>query len=384
MKIPLAWLQVSHEKIRFLIALSGIAFADILMFMQLGFLDALFKSSVKLHENLNADIVLISSQTESIVFIESFPRRRLYEIAGLEGIQSVSEMYLGLTKWKNPETGKTRSIFLTAFNPSAKIINLPGVEENLTNLKTEDTVIFDRLSRKEFGNIQADLNQSKTIQTEVSKHKVEVVGLFSLGSSFGADGNIISSDTNFFRILPRKNPEFIDIGLIQLEDQSQLQLTLKFLRQYLKEGDVKILSKEEFIAHEKNYWQNRTPIGFIFLIGTTMGFIVGVVIVYQILYSDVAEHLPEYATLKAMGYTHKTLLIVVLQQGIILACLGFIPGFGFSSLLYFYASSATRLPVIMTTQKVIQMFIITLIMCSISGFIAIRKLKSADPADIFN
>jgi putative ABC transport system permease protein len=147
-------------------------------------------------------------------------------------------------------------------------------------------------------------------------------------------------------------------------------------------GDVKVLSKAEFLAHEKRYWQTRTAIGFIFSLGTLMGFIVGIVIVYQILYTDVADHLPEYATLKAMGYRDIYLLGVIFQEAIILACIGFLPGLALSGLLYYNAAKATRLPIVMTVARAIMVLILTVIMCGVSGAIAVGKLRSADPADI--
>ncbi len=147
--------------------------------------------------------------------------------------------------------------------------------------------------------------------------------------------------------------------------------------------DVTIASKEEFIDFERKYWEESTAIGFIFTLGATMGFIVGIVIVYQILYTDVNDHLPEYATLKAMGYKDGYFLGVVFQEALILAILGYLPGLGISVVLYNLARTATTLPMYMTLTKVITVFAMTTIMCSVSGAIAVRKLQAADPADIF-
>jgi len=141
------------------------------------------------------------------------------------------------------------------------------------------------------------------------------------------------------------------------------------------------LSKNLLI--ERNYWANNTAIGFIFSLGTAMGFIVGTVIVYQILYSEVTDNLSEYATLKAIGYSQNYLLTVILQEAFMLAVLGYIPGFTCSVIMYNVARDATLLPIIMSFSKAFTVIMLTLLMCSISGMIAIRKLDSADPADIF-
>jgi putative ABC transport system permease protein len=114
-----------------------------------------------------------------------------------------------------------------------------------------------------------------------------------------------------------------------------------------------------------------------------VGFIVGIVIVYQILYTDVANHLPEYATLKAMGYSDRYLLGVLLQESLLLAILGYIPGFLISLGLYQLAFAATMLPIGMKVERAVFVLVMTFAMCSFSGVIAIQKLRSADPADVF-
>ncbi len=382
MKIPLAWLQLSREKMRLFVALAGIGFADILMFMQLGFRDALFESAVTLHNNLQGEIFLISPQSTSTIAMKSFPRRRLYQTLGFEGVKSVSPVYMDFALWKNPQTRGTRGILVLGFNPADSIVNLPGVTSNLEKIKISDVVLFDDTSRPEFGPIPQEFNQGKDVTTEVGGRRVRVGGLFTLGASFGADGNIVTSDLNFLRLFPRRDDGLIDIGIIQLKPGADRETVLKNLKQDLPK-DVRVLTKQQFIDFEKNYWQTSTAIGFIFTLGTSMGFIVGTVIVYQILYTDVSDHLPEYATLKAMGYKNSYLLIVVFQEAVILAILGYFPGFFLASGLYSLTKTATNLPMAMTLARAVTVLIMTMIMCCISGAIAVRKLQAADPADIF-
>ena len=383
MKIPLSWLQLTHEKIRFVVALAGISFADILMFMQLGFQEALFNSAVRLHKSLHGDIFIISSQTDSIAFPTSFSNRRLYEVLGVNGVKSVSPVYMDFASWKNPVQRNNRRIFVIGINPKDKIFDLPNVGENQDKLKQQDVILFDRLSRVDFGPIAQEFERGKTIVTEVSGRRIKVGELFSLGTSFGADGNILTSDVNFFRLFPSREKGLIEIGVIQLEPKVNIDLVFKKIRKKLSGGDVNVFDKEGLIKHEINYWYARTAIGFVFTLGTIMGFIVGTVIVYQILYTDVADHLPEYATLKALGYTDFYLLTVVFQEAIILACIGYIPGASLAMVLYFNAARATGLPIAMTVSKAITVLILTAVMCCIAGGISVGKLRSADPADIF-
>lgn len=381
-KIPLAWLQLKREKTRLAVALAGIAFADILMFMQLGFRDSLYYSNVRFHTSLQGDIVLINNQSNALLSMKTFSQRRLYKALDLPGVQTVHPIYVDYTAWKNPVTGRPRNLLVIGMNPEINIFNLAGVQENLDKLKLPDVVLYDRSSRQEYGPIAADFQQGKTVIAEVNRRKIKVGGLFTLGASFGADGNLITSDVNFLRIFPQHQRGLINIGLVRLKPGADATAVTQSLRNYLSK-DIKVFTKQEFIDYERNYWASSTAIGFIFTLGTIMGFIVGTVIVYQILYTEVADHLAEYATLKAIGYTHNYLLFVILQEALILAFLGYVPGFAVTMFLYDSARNATLLPVFMSSERAIMVLILTLIMCFASGTIAVRKLQSADPADIF-
>jgi putative ABC transport system permease protein len=382
MKIPLSWLQLTHEKIRLLVALAGISFADMLMFMQLGFQDALYESSVTLHKSLDGDIFLMSPQSDALGLTKTFSERRLYEAQAIDGVASVGSIYLNFAIWKNPVKRNTRNILAVGFNPAENLFNLPGVKQNLDQIKLQDVVLFDDKSREEFGPIPQDFRAGKNVTTEASSRRVKIGGLFALGTSFAADGNIITSDINFLRIFSDRKKGLIDIGIIRLEPGVAPDQVIQDLKKKLP-NDVTVFSREDFIEHEKNYWRTGTSIGFIFTLGTLMGFIVGIVIVYQILYTDVADHLPEYATLKAMGYKDTYFIVVIFQEAIILAILGYIPGFAIATFLYSLTAGATQLPIAMTLSRAITVLILTMIMCCLSGVIAVRKLRAADPADIF-
>lgn len=383
-KIPLAWLQLSREKARMAVAIAGIAFADVLMFLQLGIREALFDGAVQFHNSLEGEIVLISAKYKALISLDQFSQRRLYQALGFTGVKSVSPIYLDSIPWKNPDNQETWRIFAIGFNPDEKVVNLPGVNENLNYLREPDTVLFDRGARKEFGTIVEQFETNKKITTELNNRQINVVGLFRLGTSFGVNGNIITSDVNFLRLFgtQRRQQGLIDFGLIKLEDDADVNWVIANLKANLP-NDVKVLSKQEFMAQEKSFWNTSTPVGFTFTLGAIIGFVVGAVIVYQILYSDVSDHLPEYATLKAIGFKNNYLLVVVFQEALILAAIGFIPGFAISQGLYLMTRQATLLPIIMTVDRAIFIFILTTLMCSISALIAMQKLQSADPADVF-
>ncbi len=381
-RTPLGWLQLSHEKGRFLVALSGIAFADVLMFMQLGFQTALFDSNTRLHYSMQGDIFLVSPQARNLANMNSFTRRRMFQAMDVPGVKSAEPMYVNFLDWKNPQTGKKTTVLVMGFNPDKPALDLVEVNQQLNKIKLPDTVLFDSASRGDYLEVLPKLTAGNSVTTEINRRTITIDGLFKVGASFIADGSLVTSDQNFLRLFPQREPGSVSLGLVQLQPGYDPKLIADQLRSHLG-NDVRVLTKEEFIAFEKKYWQENTAIGFIFSLGTAMGFMVGVIIVYQVLSTDVNAHMKEYATFKAMGYRNFFLLSVVFEEAIILAVLGFIPGVSVSFGLYAMTRNATNLPVIMTLARAIQVQILTLIMCMISGAVATRKVQSADPADMF-
>jgi len=381
-KTPLAWRQLLKERTRLLVAVAGITFADMLIFIQMGFEGALFDAAIKPHRSLQADLVLINPQFQTLFSVKSFSRERLYQALSYDGVQSVNSLYIGTGQWRNPETRLERAILVWGIDPAKSAFIIPEIQQNLDPIKQLNQVLFDQAGRPEYGAVGEIFQKTGNFETELNNKAVSVKGIFSNGASFAADGNVITSDSTFLRIFPERKPDRIEVGLITLKPDANPEVVQKQLIAGLP-NDVKVLTPEEFAQIEKDYWANGTGIGFIFGLGVGVGFIVGIVIVYQILYSDVSDHLPEYATLKAMGYTDRYLLVVLLQEALFLAVLGFIPAFVFSFGLYQLTYTATMLPIFMKVDRAINVFILTVIMCSVSGAIAMRKLRAADPADIF-
>jgi putative ABC transport system permease protein len=383
-----SWLQLKYQKIRFLIALSGVIFAVVIVFMQLGIRDALFDSAVHFHKGLQGDCFIISPRSTSLIAMESFSQRRLAQALAFEEVEFVNPIYLDFAQWKNPESRKYwRNIFIIGFDLRYNSFNLPGIAANIDQLEITDNILFDRTSRVEFGAIAKQFEQQDSVITELGSNsganrQIKVVGLFELGTSFGSDGNIITSDVNFLRILNTRKKGLIDVGLIKLKAGIEPEVFKTKLQAYLPQ-DVRVFTKQEFIDFEKHYWQSSTAIGFIFNLGVALGLIVGIVVVYQILYTNVSEHLQEYATLKAIGYSHQYLLNLVFQQALFIGILGYIPGILITIIQYQFAKQATLLPIEMTWQRALFVLIATIIMCLISGVSAMNKLKYANPADIF-
>jgi putative ABC transport system permease protein len=381
-RTPLGWLQLSHEKGRLLVALAGIAFADVLMFMQLGFQSSLYDSNTRVQRSMLADIVLISPKALNLQNMSTFSRRRLLQANDAPGVQTSTALYIGSITWRNPQTRLSATVQVLGFAPDEPAFNLPEVNQQLDKLKLPDTVLFDRGARGKYADAIAQVNQGKKVTTEVDRRTLTISGLFGLGASFGADANLMVSDQTFLRLFPRRDAASVSIGLIRVKPGYDPQQVAAALTSHLPD-DVRVLTNQEYTQFEENYWKSASPVGFVFGLGTAMAFVVGVVIVYQVLSTDVNAHLKEYATFKAMGYGNSYLLGVVFEEAIILAFLGFIPGVILPLGLYAFAAKATALPIYMTVSRAVLVLCLTVAMCALSGAIATRKLQSADPADMF-
>ncbi len=380
--IFLGWALLRRERIRFLVAILGVSFAVALILMQIGFREAMFDSGVRLHRHWVYDLVLVSPETVSVIGSKSFTSRRLYQALAAAGVASVHTVYLQHGLWKDISTGDTRDLFVVGFDPARSVFDLPEVEDQLNTLKLEDFVLFDSRARPEFGPVADRLAAQGEHLVEINGHKAVVRGLFPLGPSFGINGTVIAGVDNFLRIFPGRSRGAIDIGLIRLFDGADAEAVKNLLNSYLQK-DVKVLDRDEFIRKEVDYWASNTPIGYVFGFGILIGVVVGSIIVYQILFANVADHLAEYATLKAMGYSHLFLGSVVVQQALILAVVGFVPGYLLSLYLYQVASDALMIELAMNMQRALLVLAVTIGMCVFSALLAQRKLIAADPAAMY-
>ncbi|HEY9698399.1 MAG TPA: ABC transporter permease DevC [Trichocoleus sp.] len=383
-RTPLAWFNLTYERRRLLTAIAGVSFAVLLMFIFRGFENALYDSQVQLVKQFNGEIVMVNRVKYNMFVPEQFARRRLYQAEAFDGVTAAYPLYTTTANWKDPITKKVRPLRVLAFNPNDPVLPLPGILQHRSALTLPWTALIDDKSRSEVGPTQAG------IETELAEKRVKLVGTFSLGTDFAAgNGNVIMSDQNFLRYFANLGPDedsrtlnTVDIGLLRVAPDADPARIVKVLRERLPQ-DVSIWTKDEFVEQELNYWRKNTNIGFVFSLLTTMSFMVGIILVYQILYTDVADHWTEYATLKAIGYSNRYLFGVILQEAALLAFLGFVPAFFLSLGLYHLTANATGLLMQMTVSRVVNLLIATFLMCIISGAIAVRRVQAADPAEVF-
>lgn len=204
-RTPLGLLQLKHDRMRLLTAIAGITFADMLIFMQLGFADALYKSNTQYPRALEADLVIISPQAKNFGQLRTFPRRRLYQAQDVPGVASADGLYLNSVQWRNPETRKKTSMLLIGQNPARPAFDLPEVNQQLAATRLPDTVLFDQASRGDYQEMIAQVKRGEPATTEIGLRTVKVAGLFEVGASFADDGALITSDQNFLRLFPKRD-----------------------------------------------------------------------------------------------------------------------------------------------------------------------------------
>lgn len=375
-------MQISRERMRLIVAVLGIAFAGILIFMQMGILESMFDSCITPHRLLDADLIMMNPKHQILITARNFSRHHLYRALGNPNVRSVAGLMVATLSFQNPIERTQRAIMVFGVNPAASTFKLNEVRHNLDRLKQLKTVLFDSATRPEFGPIANIFRQKGTVTAELNYRRVKVAGLYPIGASFAADGTIITSDTTFSVLNPHHNPAQIELGLIKARSGANIEALKRTLQTSLGPA-VRLCTLGEFCELEKSYWANNTGIGFIFGLGVAVGWVVGVVVVYQILHADVSDHLPEYATLKAIGYSDFFLLKIILTESAILAVCGYVPALAAATGLYELTRESTFLPLAMTWDRAAFVFAMTLIMCAVSAVLASRKLRRADPAEIF-
>jgi putative ABC transport system permease protein len=380
-RLPLALLQLTHSRVRLGIAILGVGFAALLVLLQLGLQASLEENATLVEDRLDGDLFVVSKYSRSLQMSQPFSRRLLIRARDFDVVQSVGTLDVGMANWRNPWTGVKRAILVLGLSPDLPVLDIPEVHEQLGQLRSEQQILFDRSSRKEFGPVSEALASGSKVRADLDGRKADVTGLFSMGASFAADGTVIAGESAFRRLVTGRAPGATDVGVIKLRagvSHSEFQRQMK---EYLS-PNLQVFTREELTDWERTYWESGS-VGFIFQQGVIIGFIIGVAIVYQILYTDIANHLPEYATLKAIGYSDRYLLGVVFQEAFLLSVLGYIPGLLASALLYFVTEKVTAMSLQMTSERALGVFALTLVMCFVSGGLAVRKLRSADPAEVF-
>jgi putative ABC transport system permease protein len=395
---PLAWSNLTHDPKRLAASVAGVGFAVVLIFTELGFLNALLDSTVAPLELLRAKdsrptLLVVHRDKETLVDSRRFARRWLVSAGAVMGVASANSVYFesAVSDLHNPQSNVSRKIRVMASDSEDLLAMLAESSIAAARLSSPGTALFDIRSKSAFGfdTLMGGLRTASAPEVWLARKPVRLVGTFDVGTDFVNDGNLLVAIRSFDLLFPHRRPFELDepttdIGVIRLDTTADAAVVRSVLEQTLGDaGRLRILTLDELIAREQSFWRIHTPIGPIFGLGVVLGFVVGVVICYQVLSSDIRNHMAEYATLKAIGYTNPFLVKVVCQQALWLALLGFVPGALFSRLIYTILRDQTGLPMRMATATVGLVLALTLAMCLSAAYFAIRKLFEADPAELF-
>jgi putative ABC transport system permease protein len=403
--LSLAWSNLAHKRGRTAIAAGGVAFAVILIFVELGLLGGVGRTATMLYDNLNFDLLLASSEYLDLSRPGEIPRARLAQARTASGVEEVIPLSFGVGGWRLPSRpglfgrspgGGIMSINILAVPPGqlerAFRVGPDGVFPSTEEARARgallarlDSFLFDRRSKPEFGDYRElmaiDPAGSGGERIRLNGKQAVVVGYFDLGTGFSWNGMLMASEETFARFTMRPNDE-VNFGLVQLRPGVDREAVRGELRAVLP-ADVRVFTREEMNEQERRYWLRVTSVGQFLLVAVILAVVVGVIFVYQMMATDIRNMLPEYATVKALGYQPRYLTAVVLWQAMFLALLGYIPGFVTAIALYSAARNWGGIPTGMTSAVAVGVLVLTIAMCLVSGFLALRKVRTADPADLF-
>jgi putative ABC transport system permease protein len=388
--VPLARRNILSDKSRLLRSASGIAFAVFLMLVQLGFQSAFINSTLDLIRKFDADIVLTSSLKYQLGKKAPFARRFLYQARVVPGVATARPVYAEWTSstWQNPQTGHRYFMQVFAFDPDEPTFLIPEVNADLDALRQPNTVLMDTRARRFFGGARIGL------ESELARHRVKIVGHFPLGPDFFTDGTMITSDRNFETLFPPPNPQpgtrsdlptqlpDVEMGFVKVAPGYDVATVQRNLRAALP-PTIKVQTRQQLIDQEAAFQARFSGVGPIFGVGAMIGFAVGMMIAYQILYNDISDQLSQYATLKAMGYNNRYLAAVVLQQAVFYGVVGYVPALLTCLVLFKFIGDLLLLPMRVTPYIFTVSTTLTVGMCIISGLIAVRRVIQADPAEVF-
>jgi putative ABC transport system permease protein len=376
MRVPLAWRILTYDKRRTALALIGIFMAILLVFVELGFFYAVPRGGLLLYDNLRFDLMLVSDQYEYQAQPGTFPLSQLDRVRASPDVAEATPIYFGFAKWKDGERGVWPDVFVIGFDPASHVFTTDSIDQQLGVLAKPDTVLVDSTTRPIFG----PLDTGRVV--EIGARKVTIGGQYVLGTGFMGLGVVLAGAPNFARLFPGRGLDIVNLGAITVKPGVDLNKAADDLRKLTGAG-TRIFTREALASHETQYWTTRTSVGIIFGSGLLISFVVGIMIVYQIVSTQVGRQLPQFATLKAIGYPDRSLIATVAAMSLLIVVAGFVPALAAALGLYSVIRDQTLLPVTMSETRLIAVFAAALAMASISALLAVGSLRRADPADVF-
>jgi putative ABC transport system permease protein len=380
-RLPIGWLQLTHSRPRFAAALAGVAFANVLVFVQLGIINSMATATLKPYGFFSADIMISAGDANSMTEGGNVARQWLLQSLADPDVEAGMGLFIGNVSWQRGE----KSLGLTTYgiDPTQGRFLSPDIAVKSSVLQLQGSGLLDRFSRGLPRDEAASIRPQTPLSFEVSGKTLTLYDTFAGGGGFGGDGYMMVSDQTYLTLFGGRSSSAPDHILLQTRAGVDAEQVTARLRDLISDKTLRIRSYATAAQEDLSYQQTKRPTGIIFGFGVIIGILVGIVIVYQVLSTDVSDHMREYATFKAMGYGHLFFLGIVLEEALILGILGFLPGIVVGTGILKGMALATTLPLQMTIGMALAVFVGTVVACALSGAIATRRLAGADPADLF-
>ena len=380
-RLPIGWLQLTHNPMRFAAALIGVAFANVLVFVQLGIMTSMGTATLRPYSFFDADVMISAADANGLTDGGNVARQWLLQAMADPDVIDGMGVFIANAPWDRGDA----DISLTTFgvDPARPAFVAPEIARDLSLLEVQDAAILDRLARGLGRAAAAAIRPQSPLSFETQGRTLTAYSTFSGGGGFGGDGYMIVSDQTFLSLFAARSSTAPDHILLRLRPGADVGSVVARLHRLISDPALRIRSYADAAQEELTYQKTKRPTGIIFGFGVLIGVLVGLVIVYQVLSTDVADHLREYATFKAMGYGPRFFIGIVLEEALILGVLGFLPGFAVGAAILAAMAKMTTLPLAVTPFMAVTVFTGTVIFSALSGAIATRRLAAADPADLF-
>lgn len=380
-RLPIGWLQLTHNRTRFAAALAGVAFANVLVFVQLGIMNSMGAATLRPYAFFQADLMISAGDANSLTDGGNVARQWLLQAMADPDVADGIGLFIANVPWDRGD----QDISLTTFglDPAKPGFVAADLSVDLALLEVQDAAILDRLARGLPKDEAAAIRPQTPLSFETQGRTVIAYATFAGGGGFGGDGYMLVSDQTFLSLFPARKSAAPDHILLTLRPGAQPEAVAARLRTLISDPSLRIRTYAQAAQDDLRYQQTKRPTGIIFGFGVLIGVLVGLVIVYQVLSTDVADHLREYATFKAMGYGTGFFLGIVFEEALVLGIMGFIPGLIVGTAILTAMGAITTLPLAMTPMMAVSVFFGTVVFSALSGAIATRRLAAADPADLF-
>ena len=385
-RLPLALKQLTDAPVKTAAAAAGICFSTVLVFFQLGLLNAIYQSQSRPYSLLDGEIVLVSDRFSRLSQSPEIALSDVMRAQGVEGVAHVSPLSIQLGILLILPQGFTTNAQIYSIDPSNSALSIEKTKLNISSLTLYERASIDNMSRPSYvSNVQKKLRSNSDYRTNLGDKRLIINSISSIGSTFAADLSLVMSQDNLMHYFPGRSYSKTNLGIVKLKPGYSIQKVLDTLntKLYPVGYNIMAMSIPEISDKEMKFWRENTSLTFIFGIGVIVGFVVSGIILYQILYSDVISHLPEYATLLALGYSNIYVIKVVFVQAFLLTAISFPFSFAISLGLYGLMASATNLVIYMTLERCISVLFLSLLTSSFSCYLATNQLRKVDPSSLY-